>query len=305
LALAPAEAPRRWRDLRTRALSAALLAPVALASIWVGGWSFRGLILVLAFGLSLEWSQICGQRPVSVVGGILLAAVLIAVGCAATSQWPAAIAALIAGTGIGTLAGRIDDNRAPDASRGAARTSGPDTGSRRHLVLFGIPYIGLAAVSLLWLRDDPVAGRANVLFLLLLVWASDIGAYLVGRLLGGPRLAPRISPGKTWSGAAGGLLAALLVGLGAALVMPSATAYSSVVPASFVSAIVVTVLLAVIAQGGDLFESLIKRHFGVKDSGHIIPGHGGLLDRLDALLAAAPVAALLALAAGRGVVLWQ
>lgn len=305
MALAPAEAPARWRDLRTRVLSAALLAPVALGSIWVGDWSFRGLVFVLAFGLALEWSQICGQRPVSVVGGILLMAVLVAVGCAATSHWFAAILALIIGTGVGALSGHVEDRRAMDAPRGAARASRPDVGRSRYVALFGIPYIGLAAVSLLWLRDDPIAGRANVLFLLLLVWASDIGAYLVGRLLGGPRLAPRISPGKTWSGAAGGLLAALLVGLGAALVMPSATAYSSVVPASFVSAIVVTVLLAIVSQGGDLFESLIKRHFGVKDSGHIIPGHGGLLDRLDALLAAAPVAALLALAAGRGVVLWQ
>ena len=142
------------------------------------------------------------------------------------------------------------------------------------------------------------AGRANLLFLLLLVWASDIGAYLVGRPIGGPRLAPRISPGKTWSGAVGGLLAAVLVGVVAAL--PTAPTPPLVARAACSPA-----LLGVVAQAGDLAESCVKRHFGVKDSGRLIPGHGGLLDRLDALLAVALAASLLALMQGRGVVLWR
>jgi phosphatidate cytidylyltransferase len=151
-------------------------------------------------------------------------------------------------------------------------------------------------VALVWLRDDPVAGRADILFLVLTVWAGDIGAYLVGRWIGGPRMAPRISPGKTWSGAAGGLIGGCLCGL--------AVAHLSPAPSTDWRVIAVAALLGVTAQAGDLLESLIKRGFGVKDSGRTIPGHGGLLDRLDGLLIAAPVAALLALAVGRGVVLW-
>jgi len=145
---------------------------------------------------------------------------------------------------------------------------------------------------LAWLRTG---GWGNVLFVLLVVWATDIGAYLIGRFGGGPRLAPRISPGKTWSGAAGGLASALAVGLGTALFSQAPLAGALFVAAGF----------SVAAQAGDLLESGMKRHFGVKDSGRLIPGHGGLLDRLDGLLAAAPVAALLAAAFGRGVELWR
>ncbi len=150
-------------------------------------------------------------------------------------------------------------------------------------------WIVLAALALVWLRADPVAGRANVLMVLVAVWASDIGAYLAGRLIGGARLAPRISPGKTWSGAAGGLLAAAAAG--AAI----GRGHGALAGA----------LLSVLAQAGDLAESAAKRRAGVKDSGALIPGHGGLLDRLDGLLAAAPAAALLAHSAGPGGVLWR
>ena len=149
--------------------------------------------------------------------------------------------------------------------------------------------IVLAAWALIWLRADAAAGRANVAFVVGVVWASDIGAYLAGRLIGGPRLAPQVSPGKTWSGAAGGLVAAAALG-----------AVVGRLPGAGVAAV-----LSVVAQAGDLAESVAKRRAGVKDSGALIPGHGGLLDRLDGLLAAAPAAALLARALGPGVVLWQ
>jgi phosphatidate cytidylyltransferase len=160
----------------------------------------------------------------------------------------------------------------------------------------GLAYVAVAGAAMLWLRDDPVAGRADVLFLLLVVWAGDIGAYLIGRWVGGPRLAPYISPGKTWSGAMGGLLAAVAAGLVAAHVLSDA-ATSRVV--------VIATVPGIVAQAGDLLESFVKRRLAVKDSGHLIPGHGGLFDRLDGVLAAAPVAAVLALTLGRGVVLWQ
>jgi len=160
----------------------------------------------------------------------------------------------------------------------------------------GIGYVLLAGAALVWLRRDPATGRADVLFLLLVVWACDIGAYLVGRQVGGPRLAPRISPGKTWSGAVGGLLAAVAVGVLAVQFITNGAGWPAVLVAG---------VLGIVAQGGDLLESFVKRQLEVKDSSHLIPGHGGLLDRLDGVLAAAPVAALLALTLGRGVVLWQ
>ncbi len=157
-------------------------------------------------------------------------------------------------------------------------------GRDRLLWLPGLGYIGLAVAALLWLRLRPDGFRL-VLFLAAVVWAGDVGAYLFGRLLGGARLAPQISPGKTWSGAIGGTLCAVLAGWAAW-------------PGTAAPGILAALLLSVVAQAGDLLESAIKRRFGVKDSGRIIPGHGGLLDRMDGVLAAAPVAALLSLAAG-------
>ncbi|MSP01506.1 MAG: hypothetical protein EXR07_10725 [Acetobacteraceae bacterium] len=147
------------------------------------------------------------------------------------------------------------------------------------------------------MRADPLVGLPNTLFMLVVIWASDIGAYTVGRLMGGPKLAPAISPGKTWSGAAGGLMAAGVAGFAAAACFSSDFSSSH--------AVLMTIGLGVVSQAGDLLESAVKRQYGVKDSGHLIPGHGGLLDRLDALLVVAPVAAMLAFSVGRGVVLWR
>jgi phosphatidate cytidylyltransferase len=164
------------------------------------------------------------------------------------------------------------------------------------LLPLGIAYVAVAGASLAWLRADPDAGRANLLLLVSIVWASDIGAYVTGRLAGGPRLAPAISPGKTWSGAIGGLLSAIAVGAVASLLLDQA--------GRLPVACLVAACLSIVGQCGDLLESWVKRRLGVKDSGRLIPGHGGLFDRLDALLAAAPAAALLALIAGRAVILW-
>jgi len=160
----------------------------------------------------------------------------------------------------------------------------------------GLAYLLPAVSALIWLRDDPQSGLRNVLFVMLVVWASDIGAYCVGRLIGGKRLAPHISPGKTWSGAVGGIASAALVGLIASQIAPGGDAWRG---------IWVAVLLGVAAELGDLLESALKRQAGAKDSGQFLPGHGGLLDRLDGMLLAAPIAAMLALAAGKGMLLWQ
>lgn len=264
----------QWSDLRRRVLSAVILAPAVLACIWFGDWPFDVVMILAGVGLAFEWVRMGGHRllawpGVAVVGAVLSASV------ATVLEYPAAGLAVLAAAVAGLL---LAPNRAPMAA-------------------LGVAYVGMGVIALLWLRDDPVVGRANLFFVLVLIWASDIGAYLTGRALGGPRLAPSISPGKTRSGAVGGLLCAILTS--------GILAFSVQPPTSIVWLVAISGVLGIVAQSGDLFESMIKRHFGVKDSGRIIPGHGGLLDRLDALLAAAPVAALLALMAGRGVVLWQ
>ncbi|MGE0415301.1 MAG: phosphatidate cytidylyltransferase [Acetobacteraceae bacterium] len=270
-----AERPQRWTDLRTRVLSAAVLAPVVLGCLWVGGTAFVVLVLLAAAGLSFEWLTICDCRPGTPAAAPFLAAVM---GAALSVVFGAAVLAL------------------PILAAGAVLTWLLAPVATRSWFAIGVLYLGLGVAALLWLRDDGAVGRAHVLFILILVWASDIGAYMVGRTVGGARLAPRISPGKTWSGAVGGLLVAVTAATVASYVMQP--------PSSLVMVMLAAAGLGIVAQVGDLFESLAKRHFGVKDSGHIIPGHGGLLDRLDALLAAAPVAAAFALVSGRGVVFW-
>ena len=163
----------------------------------------------------------------------------------------------------------------------------------------GIAYVGIPVLGLVWLRLQPAFGLAAVLFLFLAVWVTDIGAYAVGRTVGGPKLAPRISPGKTWSGLIGGVTLSGLTG----------AAFAAYVgEASSVRLGLVAVVLGVAAQIGDLFESALKRRSGLKDSSTIIPGHGGLLDRVDGLVAAVALVTLIAVsqysdAPARGLIL--
>lgn len=166
------------------------------------------------------------------------------------------------------------------------------TGLPLTTLLIGVALILLAGASLAWLRRVPATGAADTLFLLVTVWASDIGAFAAGRSIGGPRLAPAVSPSKTWSGAIGGLVTASLVG--------AAVAWGS--DGAILAGGSAAAVLAIAAQAGDLVESAAKRRLGVKDSGRLIPGHGGLLDRLDGLIAAAPVAAGLVMVSAQGLV---
>jgi phosphatidate cytidylyltransferase len=271
----PKTSSARWADLRLRILSAAILAPLALACIWLGGAPFAGLLTLTAAGLAYEWLGLCRQLTPRTVA--LFAAAPLAV---LITAWAGPMPALLLITAATAVA--------------IAATAGI---SPAKPLAFGLPYLSLPAVALVWLRQPPASGAANVMVLLLIVWASDIGAYIAGRAIGGPRLAPVISPGKTRSGAIGGLFAAAATGLAASAILGNGP--FSWRPVGF------AVLIGVISQIGDLFESQLKRHFGVKDSGTMIPGHGGLLDRLDAVLTAAPAAALLALIVGRGVILWE
>jgi phosphatidate cytidylyltransferase len=165
----------------------------------------------------------------------------------------------------------------------------------------GVPYAGAIGIAPIALRSDSEDGFVAVIFLFAIVWTTDIVAYFMGRLIGGPKLLPRVSPKKTWSGAISGLAAAVL----AALVVAEASGLSGLLPVALIAA-----ALSCVAQAGDLFESRLKRRFGAKDSSHLIPGHGGLMDRLDGFVLAAAVAALIGTLRGgieapaRGLLVW-
>lgn len=291
----PPVAGSRWRDLRKRVLSAALLGPAALLCIWLGAEAWTALMAAAVAVLAWEWVRLCGFSAWRLPGFAVPLAVLAAGGLAVAGQWAAALALLPAGAVlVRALAGLLQSP--PPAA--AARTDGGIAPG--NWLGFGVVYIGLAGLALIRLRGDAAAGLGNVLFLFLVVWASDIGAYMVGRWLGGPKLAPAISPNKTWSGAAGGLLSAMAAGCAAAYVTESAGA-----AVSLPRVLLVALLIGLLAQAGDLFESWIKRRFHVKDTSSLIPGHGGLLDRLDAVLAAAPAAALIGILLGPGQALWH
>lgn len=259
-------ANNRWSDLSVRTASALVLGPLALFCVWHGGMAWGALILVAMAGLGWEWGHLAGiAKPFALAG---LMAVLWAYGV--VFSLGAALANIIWVTGLVWLLYK---------SRFAA---------------LGVPYAAIGGLCLLWLRLRPDVGLADTAFLVLVVWGTDIGAYAVGRLLGGPKLAPKISPGKTWSGSAGGLLIGAGAGALLALWMQEAPG----------RAFAAGLLLSLCAQAGDLLESAIKRKLGVKDSGRTIPGHGGLFDRLDGFLAAGPMAALLAFCVHGGVPLW-
>ncbi len=276
-------AGKRWTDLRKRALSAAVLLPAALACIWFGAESFTAMVALAVAVLVWEWVHLCGRQTRAFPGLAVPLVVLAAGTLAVMDQVSAGLAVLLVGFAV-TWFGVARMGRRSGVTQPARRLAA------------GVLYIGLAGLALIELRYDNEAGRGNVLFVFIVVWASDIGAYMAGRAFGGPKLAPAISPNKTWSGAFGGLLAALVFG--------GACALAFTPDAALVSIAVVVVLVGMASQAGDLLESAIKRHFKVKDTSSLIPGHGGLLDRLDGVLAAAPVAALLSYALGQGRPLW-
>jgi phosphatidate cytidylyltransferase len=257
--------------LRQRILSALILAPLALAMVWFSAWTFAALVAVAGGLMGWEWSRLC-------LGGFGRSGIVMA--CMAVAIAVLGTLAPVAGLAVIAVAAVL----APTVDRVAGRSP--------LWLVAGAIYIGLPSLALVWLRAQ---GRETLIWLLLVVWATDVGAYAAGCSIGGPKLWPKISPKKTWAGLAGGIALATLIGAVAAR-------FAGIDP--FVLA-GVSGGLAVVAQAGDLAESCVKRHFGVKDSSGIIPGHGGVLDRLDGLLAASPVAAALCLAVGGGLLEWR
>ena len=257
--------PPKWRDLSVRVASALVLIPIVLAITWAGSVWYACLVASMAVLMAVEWSKLVhGGQPLQLalhIGAALAASFLLFFIGAAAVLW--CIAALCAASIIHRLVtiGRLDP-----------------------WPLLGVPYIGLAALSVILLRNDGSNGILAVYWLLFVVWGADTLAYFAGRTIGGPKLMPSISPRKSWAGHGGAIVGGILCSVAFAL----ATGLESIAWLAAMGG-----LLAIVEQAGDFFESALKRKAGVKDSSTLIPGHGGMLDRVDGLVAAAMVTALI------------
>ena len=271
-------AGQEGRNLLLRVAAALVMAPLAIAIAYVGGWLWTSLVTLAAIGLYLEWLAVIGvSTPRLVLPGILI---LFGVGWLSLGHTTAMHVSAFVALGIAVIA-----------------VFSPD---RRVWATAGICYALAASIASCSVRRDPNWGFAALIFVLLVVWVTDIGGYFAGRFIGGPKLWQRISPKKTWAGAIGGFAASLVVAAGFAVFD-----FGKTLPMLLLGAV-----LSVVSQLGDLFESAVKRRFGVKDSSHIIPGHGGLMDRLDGFVAAIVVAAIFGFlrggadGVGRGLMVW-
>ena len=266
------------RNLIRRVIAALVLAPVAIAIAYAGGWLWTTLVTLAAIGLYVEWLMIVGvARETRVVtsGAVALA---ISGLCLALGRIDASLLALALGLAAVALL----------------------SPGRRNWIATGFGYAAAAQIASVLVRLDQVWGFVALILVLLVVWVTDIGGYFAGRGIGGPKLWPRVSPKKTWAGAVGGFVASLVIAAGFA-----AFGLGKTGPLLLLGAV-----LSIASQLGDLFESAVKRRFGVKDSSHIIPGHGGLMDRLDGFVAAIVLAAVFGFlrggvdGVGRGLMVW-
>ena len=263
-------------ELRLRIISASVLVTVAVVTTLLGGWTFETLWFCAAAACYHEWSTIT-QGSISKPAFALMLLLLLAI-----SVWPAIpfvwLVSMVTVAGGGIVA---------------------STAVGRRWALPGALYAAGLLLSVVALRRSPEHGMAAIFFLYAVVWTADIAAYFTGRAIGGPKLAPGISPGKTWSGFAGGTVGGSLAGAAALIGFGQSVAWQHLVLAA---------VLSVASAAGDLAESALKRNFGVKDSGRLIPGHGGILDRLDGFVAVALCALIIGSARdtdpARGLLLW-
>jgi phosphatidate cytidylyltransferase len=266
-------------EMVKRVASALVLAAIALGAVVTSPWTFALLVVAAGAAVTWEWGRLVrgiGLDGIAIVQATAIAAVAILV----TLGHPGfTLIALVCAGGLVSL---------------ASLSSGKLVWS-----LAGLACAALPAWGLVWLRSDSDLGVAALLYLFAVAWTTDTASYVAGTLMGGPKLAPSISPHKTWSGLIVGILAPALIGSVFALALKGT---------SGLRLALVSVAIAVACQIGDLSESALKRRFGAKDMSHLIPGHGGLLDRIDGLLIAALAAALFALrdpaSPGRGLLMW-
>ena len=252
----------KWADLGMRTASALVLVPAVLFIVWLGGFWFTGLIIALGILMAVEWVRISYGPNKTQLLIHQVAAVSLIMGSLRLS-----LLALVLLTFVSWFFQRKD--------------------SFDFWILIGVFYIGLPVLAFDQLRGDAQLGFVAVIWCLVIVWSADVMAYFFGRTIGGPKLAPRISPKKTWAGMLGAIVGAALASLGV----------SYFVGLHFWPMATLAALFAVLEQGGDIFESAFKRHYGVKDSGNLIPGHGGVLDRVDGLIAVVLGAAVIGFAA--------
>jgi phosphatidate cytidylyltransferase len=273
-----AAAEQGSRNLLMRVVAALVLAPLAIAIAYAGGWLWTALVTLAVIGLYVEWLTIVGlgrERRLVVSGVVALAFAGL---CLAAGRIDAALVAVAVGLIVVAAI-------APE---------------RRNWAATGFFYAAAAEIASVLVRLDAAKGFVALVFVLLIVWVTDIGGYFAGRGIGGPKLWPRVSPKKTWAGAIGGFVASLVVAAGFGLFGLGQSGPLLMLGAT----------LSVVSQFGDLFESAVKRRFGVKDSSHIIPGHGGVLDRLDGFVAAVVLAAIFGFlrggvdGVGRGLMVW-
>jgi phosphatidate cytidylyltransferase len=268
------------RNLALRVVSALVLAPLAITAAWSGGWVFAVFWGVAALGVWWEWASLVSAAAARLVMLTGAGALVLALGLAGSGRILTAVIVIVLGAAA--------SNVVAPSGRGAWAGA-------------GLLYAAAPLLAPIILRQDPEFGFAAILFLFAIVWGTDILGYVVGRAVGGPKLWPRVSPNKTWSGALAGAVASLAVGAGFA---------HAIVTGNPLCLALLGVVLSIVAQAGDLLESAIKRRFGTKDASHLIPGHGGLMDRLDGFIAAVLAAAIIGSfragldSSGQGLLLW-